>query len=166
MQASTLLLRWGSYRWACHLWVLIIYLFFSQLFCPLWFQGSPQTLQWECFLVFGNFSLFKTPFPRQSSVPTSFVSLSLFFFFSLLSFIFFPNFFWSQWAAFLAPWCRLPGFRSCFVEFTQHLNVLLMNLLGIKWSPRPIPLSSTKAPQSISFKLKKIIKNHTKHKNS
>ena len=26
-----------------------------------------------------------------------------------------------------------------FMEFTQHLNVLLMNLLGRKWSPCPIP---------------------------
>ena len=48
---------------------------------PLCFQGSPQTRQWECFLVFGNFSLFKTRFPGQSSLPTSFVS-----FFCLLYF--------------------------------------------------------------------------------
>ena len=31
--------------------------------------------------MFGNFSLFKTPFLGQSSIPTSFGSLSLFFFF-------------------------------------------------------------------------------------
>ena len=31
--------------------------------------------------MFGNFSLFKTPFPGWSSIPPSFVSLSLFFFF-------------------------------------------------------------------------------------
>ena len=30
--------------------------------------------------MFGNFSLFKTPFPGQSSIPTSFLSLSLSFF--------------------------------------------------------------------------------------
>ena len=52
--------------------------------CPLCLQGSPQTWQWECFLVFGNFFLFKTPFPGQSSVPTSFVSFFVFYIFSYL----------------------------------------------------------------------------------
>ena len=56
-----------------------------------------------------------------------------------LSFIFFPTSFWRQWAAFLGAWCPLPAFRSCFVEVTQHSNVLLMNLWGRKWSPCPIP---------------------------
>ena len=81
---SALLLRWGSYRWAQNLWVLIIYLFFSLLCCPLCFQGSPQTQQQECFLVFGKFSLFKTPFLERSSVPTSFVSFFVFYIFSYL----------------------------------------------------------------------------------
>ena len=62
---------------------LFIY-FSSQLCCPLWFQDSPQTWQWECFLVFGNFSLFKTPFLGWSSVPTSFVSVFVFYIFSYL----------------------------------------------------------------------------------
>ena len=84
--------------------------------------------------MFANFSLFKTPFPGWSSLPTSFVSF--------LSFIFFPTCFQRQWAAFLGAWYPLPAFRSCFVEFTQHWNVLLMNLLGRKWSPCPIPLPS------------------------
>ena len=56
-----------------NLWVLFIY-FSSQLCCPLRFQDSPQTRQWECFLVFGNF-YFKTPFPGWISIATSFVSL-------------------------------------------------------------------------------------------
>ena len=60
---------------------LFIY-FSSQLCCPLWFQGLPQIRQWECFLVFGNFSLFKTPFLGWSSIPTSFVSLFVFYMFS------------------------------------------------------------------------------------
>ena len=34
MQASALLLRWGSYCWACNLWVLIIYLFFLLVMLP------------------------------------------------------------------------------------------------------------------------------------
>ena len=32
--------------------------------------------------VFGNFSLFKTPFPGRSSIPTSFVSFFVFYIFS------------------------------------------------------------------------------------
>ena len=47
---------------------LFIY-FSSQLCCPLRFQGSSQTLQWECFLVFGNFSLFKDSLPRTDLCP-------------------------------------------------------------------------------------------------
>ena len=62
----------------------------------------------------------------------------LFFFFYIFS-----TSFWRQWAAFLSAWCPLSAFRSCFVVFTQHLNVLLMNLWGRKWSPGPIPLPSS-----------------------
>ena len=57
---------------------LFIY-FSSWLYCPLRFQNSPQTRRWECFLVFGNFSSFKTPFPGRISIPTSFVSLFIFY---------------------------------------------------------------------------------------
>ena len=103
MQASALLLHWGSYCRARNLWVLIVYLFFLPVIlffilfiifppclfifppcCPLCFQGSAQTRQWECFLVFGNFSLFKTPFLGRSSVPPSFVSFFVFYIFSYL----------------------------------------------------------------------------------
>ena len=56
---------------------LFIY-FSSQLCCPLRFPDSPQTHWWESFLVFGNFS-FKTPFLGRISVPTSFVSLFIFY---------------------------------------------------------------------------------------
>ena len=110
---------------------LFIY-FSSGLCCPLRFQGSPQTLWWECFLVFGNF-FFKTPFPGWIFVPASF---------AFLSFIFFPTSFRRQWAAFLGAWCPLSAFRSCFVEFAQRSNALLMNLWGRKLSPCPIPLPS------------------------
>ena len=64
-----------------------------------------------------------------------------------LSFMFFPTSFRRQWAAFLGTWCPLPAFRSYFVEFTQRSNVLLMNLLGRKWSPRPI--SPPSSPNNI-----------------
>ena len=83
VQASALLLHWGSYRRARHVRVLIVY-FSSLLCCPLCFQGLAQIRQLEGFLVFGNFSLFKTPFPGQNSVPPSFVSFFVFYIFSYL----------------------------------------------------------------------------------
>ena len=62
-----------------------LFIYFSSLLCcSLCFQGLPQTWQWECFLVFGNFSLFKTPFLGWSSLPTSFASFFVFYIFSYL----------------------------------------------------------------------------------
>ena len=61
---------------------LFIY-FSSRLRCPLRFQNSPQTCQWEGFLMFGNFS-FRFPSPGQVSVPESFVSLFIFYILSYL----------------------------------------------------------------------------------
>ena len=152
MQASALLLCWGSYHRARNLRVLIVY-FFSLLCCPLCFQSSAQIRQWEGFLVFGNFSLFKTPFLGQNSVPPSFVSFFVFYIFSyLLS---------KTWVAFLGAWCPLLAFSSCFVELTRRLNALLMNLWGRKCSPRPTPppswlLSSRNIFLKISVSIKNI----------
>ena len=90
MQASALLLCWGSYRWACNLLVLIIYLFFLPVMLPsvlprlatdsagrvfpgVWkplFLSSPS---WDGIL-----------FPGWSSLPTSFVSFFIFYIFSYL----------------------------------------------------------------------------------
>ena len=109
---------------------LFIYFFFL-LRCPLCFQSSAQIRQWEGFLVFGNFSLFKTPFPGRNSIPPSFVSFFVFYIFSYLLL--------KTWVAFLGAWCPLQAVRSCFVEFTRLLNALLMNLWGRKCSPRPTP---------------------------
>ena len=139
MQASALLLHWGSYRRARHVRVLIIY-FSSRLCCPLCFQGSAQIRQWEGFLVFGNFSLFKTPFPGWNSIHPAFVSFFVFYIFSYLPL--------KTWVAFLGAWCPLPAFRSCFVEFTQLLNALLMNLWGRKCSPCPTPPPSWLLPKA------------------
>ena len=67
----------------------------------------------ECFLVFGNFSLFKTPFPGRNSISTSFVS-----FFCLLYFF-------------------LPLFENNELLFSvpdvlcQHSEVVLWNLLSV-----------------------------------
>ena len=62
---------------------LFIY-FSSQLCCPLRFQNSPQTCQWEGFLVFGNFSSVMTPSLELISIPNSFVSLFIFYILSYL----------------------------------------------------------------------------------
>ena len=62
---------------------LFIY-FFSWLCCPPRFQNCPQTCQSEGFLVFGNFSSFKTPSLGRISVPNSFVSLFIFYILSYL----------------------------------------------------------------------------------
>ena len=56
------------------------------------------------------------------------------------------------WVAFLGAWCPLPAFRSCFVEFTQRLNALLMNLWGRKCSPRPTPPPFSSSP-AFSFQM-------------
>ena len=58
--------------------------FSSRLCCPLRFKNSPQTHQWESFLVFGNFSSFMTPSLGWISVPNSFVSLFMFYLLSYL----------------------------------------------------------------------------------
>ena len=65
-----------------------------------------------------------------------------------------------EWAAFLGGWHPPPAFRSCFVEFVQHSNDILMNLWGRKWSPHPIPLPSQDRP--CSFLLYRT--GNTKHK--
>ena len=84
MRASALLFLWGSYRWARNLWVLIIYLFFLPIMLPSVVPrlatDSAVSVSW-CL----ETSLFlKTPFPGWSSMPTSFVSLFIFYIFSYL----------------------------------------------------------------------------------
>ena len=131
--ASGPLLCWEF--WLGNTFCGVFWFFLSSLLhCPLRFQNYPQTHQWEGFLVFGNFFSFTTPSLGWVSVPNSFVSVFIF--------IFCPTSFWRKWAAFLGAWCPPPTFRSCFVEFAQRSIDLLMNLLGRKWSPCPIPLSS------------------------
>ena len=60
-----------------------LFIYSSQLCCPLRFQNSPQTRQWEGFQAFGNFS-FTTPSSAQLSIPNSFVSLFIFYILSYL----------------------------------------------------------------------------------
>ena len=63
---------------------MVVFFFPSQLCCPLRIKNSPQTHQWEGFLVFGNFSSFMTPSPGRISIPNTFVSLSIFYILSYL----------------------------------------------------------------------------------
>ena len=112
MRASELLLCWelllGTYS------VGFNYVYFSsRLCCPLRFQGSPQTHQWECFLVFGNF-LFFLRLPSRDGSPSLPLCLSF-------CFIFFPTSFQRQWADFWVPdvLCR-------------HSEVVLWNLLSVQ----------------------------------
>ena len=72
----------GNYHSAHNLWVLIMF-FSSQLCCPLRFQGSPQTRQREFPGVWKLLS-FLRPFLGRISIPTSFVSLFIFYIFSYL----------------------------------------------------------------------------------
>ena len=78
-----LLLRWGSYRWACNLWVLIFYLFFLPVMLP---SVLPRlATDWAGRVLPGVWKLlFKTPFLGQSSIPTSFVPFFVFYIFSYL----------------------------------------------------------------------------------
>ena len=132
MQASVLLLCWGSYHWARNLWVFIIYLFFLLVMLS---SVVPRLTTDSAVRVFPGvwklLSFLRLP-SRDGALSLPLLPL-------FLSFIFFPTSFRRQRAAFLGDWCPLPAFRSCFVEFTQRLNVLLMNLWGRMWSPCPIP---------------------------
>ena len=93
VQASELLLRWLSYCWARNLWVLITYLFFPPYYVALSASKARHSLGSESVSWCLETSLFKTPFPGWSSVPTSFVSFFVFYIF--------PTSFRRQWAAFL-----------------------------------------------------------------
>ena len=75
-------------------------------------------------MVFGNFSLFKTPFPPgRSSVPPSFVSF--------LSFIFFPTSSRRLGLLFWVPLKVLRVYFECLVEFTSESVSLAGRLLSM-----------------------------------
>ena len=136
MRASGVLLHWHL-----HLGMYAVCLFvFSPSHVAIWdSKHSPQTREWEGFLLFGNFSSFGTPSTGQVSVPNSFV-------FYILSYLLSK-----KMDCLSGCWCPPPAFRSCFVEVAQHSNDLLVNLWGREWSPRPIlPPSSVISSGKIS----------------
>ena len=118
----------GSYRWARNLCVLIIY-FSSWLYCSLRFQGSPQTCQWECFLVFGNFSLFKDSLPETDLQPYLFC-LS----FYLLYFFLSPK----TMGCFSGCLMSSASIRKLFCGIYSAFKCSFDDLCGRKWSPHPI----------------------------
>ena len=69
MQASALLLRWGSYCWTHNLWVLIIYLFFLSIMLPsgskVRHRLSSESVSW----CLETSLFFKTPFPGTELRP-------------------------------------------------------------------------------------------------
>ena len=84
MQASALLLCWGSYHWARNLWGLIIYLFFLLVMLPSEVPRLTTDSPVRVFPGVWELLFFRTPFQGWSSVPTSFVSLFIFYIFSYL----------------------------------------------------------------------------------
>src|SRR5574337_409971 len=98
MQASVLLLHWGSYRRARNLRVLIVYLFFLPVMLPSVLPRLGTDSAVRRFPGVGNFYLFKPPFLGWNSVPPSFVS-----FFCLLYF-------------FLPPFEDLGCFSGCLMS--------------------------------------------------
>ena len=71
----------GGYCWAHNLWVLIIYLFSSQLFALCGSKAHHRLGSESVSWCLETSLFFKTPCPGWSSIPTSFVSLFLLYFF-------------------------------------------------------------------------------------
>ena len=85
MQASALLLRWGSYRWARTLWALIIYVFFFPVMLP---SVLPRLATDSAVRVFpGVWKLLFLRLPSRDRVP-SLPLLSLFSVFYIFSYLF------------------------------------------------------------------------------
>ena len=112
MQASALLLSWGSYHRARNLRVLIVYLFFLPVMLPYVLPKLGADLAVRRFP--GVWKLLFLSLPSQDGTP-SLPLLSLF-----LSFIFFPTSFRRLGLLFWVPdvLCR-------------HSEVVLWNLLGL-----------------------------------
>ena len=130
---SGLLLPWEL--WLGVQSVGFIYLFFPPAYVALWDSKTPHRPTGERVSWCWETSPLSQLLPQDRSLSLTLLSL-------FLSFLFCPTSFGRQWTAFLGAWCPPPAFRSCFVEFAQRSDVLLMNLWGRKWSSHPIPLPS------------------------
>ena len=109
-----------------------LFTYFSSLLCfLLYFQGSAQTRQWECSLVFGNFSLFKTPFPDGAP---SLLLWSLFFIFYIFSYLLSKTM-----GCFSGYLMSSASIQKLFCGFYSAFKCSFDEFVGKKWSPRPIP---------------------------
>ena len=143
MQASALLLHWGSYRWACNLLVLVIYLFFFPVMLPSVLPRLAKDLAGRVFpgvwkpLFLRLPSWDGTPFPGQSSLPTSFVSFFIFYIFSYLflkTMICFSGCLTSS-ASIQKLFCRIYSALKCsFDEFVGEKSGLPILFLHHLWS--------------------------------
>ena len=139
MQASVLLLRWGSYRWAGNLWVLIIYLFFFPVMLPFVVPRLATNLAVRVFPGVWKL-LFFLRLPSRDGAP----SLPLLFLFIFYIFSYFLS---KTMGCFSGCLTSSAGIQKLFLEFSQCSNVLLLNLWGRKWSPYPI--SPPSSPNNI-----------------
>ena len=106
-----------------------LFIFSSQLCCPLRFQNSPQTCQREGFLVFGNFSSSMTPSLGWS---LSLTLLSLFIFYILYYFLL------KTMGCLSGCLVSSASVQKLFCGICSAFNDPSMNLWGRKWSPHPI----------------------------
>ena len=118
----------------------------SWLCCPLRFQSSPQTHQWEGFLLFGSFSSFMTPSPGWVSIPNSFVFLFVFYILSyalskrmgclsvcLVSSAGIQKLFCGSCSAFKWSFDEFVVFLSCLIpppSWDRHPYYSILNLFG------------------------------------
>ena len=121
----------GSYCWALNLWVLIIYLFFLPVMLP---SEVPRLATDSPVRVFPGVwkpLFFKTPFLGRISVPTSFISLFIFYIFSyLLSKIM---------VCFSACLMSSASIQKLFCGINSVFKCSFDEFVGRKWSPCPIP---------------------------
>ena len=114
-QVSGLLLRWQLQLGAYSVGFCFCF-FLSWLCCPLKFQDSPQTRLLEGFLLFGNFSSFRTPSKGWLSVPNSFVSLFVFYI----------------WSDLLSK--RMGCLSGCLVSYASIQKLFCKSCSTFKWS--------------------------------
>ena len=113
---------------------VFVFVFSSRLCCPLRFQNSPQTRQWEGFLAFGNFFSFTTPSLGWIAIPNSFVSLFIFYILSyLLS---------KRMCCLLGDLVSSTSIQKLFCGIYSAFKWSFDKFVREKWSPHPIPLPS------------------------
>ena len=109
---------------------------------PPWLRNfptaTPHLHQWRGFLVCGNIFSFTAPSLRCRSRPYSFVSVFYFFFC--------PTQVRGEFLAFGEVWGLLPAFSRCSLGVVPHVDVFLMYLWGVRWSPRLNPPPSWRSP--------------------